>query len=95
VVDQEVLETDADAFDCTTCPLAAQQAALYRENVDAWHIFHTVGRRVVVQLGMGPEVFRQCVKDREPDEIRGPPRSTEPDSRRAGSTKGGAGLNGA
>jgi hypothetical protein len=69
VVDQEVLETDADAFDCTTCPLAAQQAALYRENVDAWHIFHTVGRRVVVQLGMGPEVFRQCVKDREPDEI--------------------------
>ena len=56
---EEQIEYEADSFDCQTCPIAKASSELWPENLDAWKVFQQLARRLVVDVGLGPEVFRR------------------------------------
>jgi hypothetical protein len=62
LVDQEVLDTDAEHFDCATCPVAEAQSTLDRENVEAWQLYGRVCTRFAVDVGLVGDVLRAHVE---------------------------------
>ncbi len=63
------METDPEQFDCTVCPLAAAQAALWPENVEAWSLFERVSRRFVHEFKLGPDVMQHSLAGRDSDDV--------------------------
>jgi hypothetical protein len=61
LVDQEVLDTDAEHFDCATCPVADAQDTLDRENQDAWQLYGRICTRFAVDMGVTADVLRAHV----------------------------------
>jgi hypothetical protein len=61
VVDQDVLDTDAEQFDCETCPFVEMQATLDRDNEEAWSVYGRLGSRFLVDFGLIPDTLRRLV----------------------------------
>jgi hypothetical protein len=57
MVDQDVLDTDAEHFDCETCPVRCMQGTLDAPNWEAWDIYHRLHARLVVDLKLAPVLF--------------------------------------
>jgi hypothetical protein len=57
-----VLEQEAEAFDCETCPIACAQAALSAENAEAWRIFNLCGSRVAVQWNLSHLILQRMTE---------------------------------
>ena len=53
----EELETDAEAFDCETCPVRAWQQRLSDEDRTALRLFKALTRPGVQDMGLVPVVF--------------------------------------
>lgn len=70
VVEQDVLDTDADQFDCEDCPLAAAQDALWPENAEAWTVFIELGQRVVREWGLAGSVWQTVIEGRTRQEAK-------------------------
>ncbi len=68
-VDDEVLETDGDYFDCETCAVADAVASLDPDNAEAWHLYGRVCTRFAVDFGMVPDVLRPLVAGWSPDAV--------------------------
>jgi len=58
VPEEDACETDAEQFDCETCPVQAALGALDDPNARAWRLFHQIAQRFVVDAQIGGEVFR-------------------------------------
>ncbi len=68
MVDADVLETDGEQFDCSTCALAAAQAGLRPENAEAWRVYGQIARRFIVDAGLGSHVMTHCLAGRDAED---------------------------
>jgi hypothetical protein len=85
-----VLETEPECFDCTTCPVAQQQATLDTANVEAWGVYQRMQSRFAVDFHLTADLFRAIVAGWPPEDVAdvmerlsvmhdvfSPPRATE------------------
>jgi hypothetical protein len=62
-VDQDVLDTDPDEFDCDTCVVRDRQADLWPENADAWRLYHQLVTRFLVDGQLLPVALTRLTAD--------------------------------
>jgi hypothetical protein len=67
--DDELLQYQPELFDCARCERYQQAALLDEPNRDAWGLYQQMARRFIVDLGIGPEVFRQLTAGRDPEDV--------------------------
>ena len=67
--DQDVIDTDAEHFDCQTCPVPAAFAWLDADNVEAWRIYGQCCTRFAVDLGLVPVHFQALIAGMGPDAV--------------------------
>ncbi len=91
-VDQEVLDSDPDQFDCQTCVVRERQADLWPENADAWRLYHQLCTRFLVDGALLAVALTRLTADLTGDQftdtldrlsviydVLQPPRSESPD----------------
>lgn len=64
LADDELVAQEAEAFDCETCPLAAQLAALDDDNQEAWALYRACCNRFLVDThAVGVALARLTAED--------------------------------
>lgn len=69
LADEELVEQEADAYDCEACPVAAQMADLDADNRAAWALYRTCCNRFVVDLQAGAVLLDRLTADQDAEEF--------------------------
>lgn len=66
--DDEVLEGDADQFDCNQCPLMEAYDGLQPENREAWGLFKRLCSRFTHEFHVVPVLMERAIAEMEFDD---------------------------
>jgi hypothetical protein len=67
LADEELIEQEAGAFDCTACPLATQMAELDGENRAAWGLYRACCNRFLVDAQAVGYALARLTEDDDPE----------------------------
>lgn len=68
-VDQDVIDSEPDDFDCDTCHLQIEFARLDTENARAWDLYGRLCSRFAVDAGIVPDLLRNLVDGWSPSDV--------------------------
>lgn len=69
LADDEVVEQEAEQFDCAACPVRERMTGLDAENREAWSAYQTCANRFVVDYQAGPVLLDRLTRDWDADDF--------------------------
>ena len=69
LADAEIIEQEADQFDCSACPLLEHSAMLDDENREAWSLYRACCNRFTHDLHAGSVVLDRLTQHLSADEF--------------------------